>query len=101
MEPIRVIFMLILNIFIDMSCSGVPDLKFKVCCDRHDFDYAIGGSEWDRLVSDTRFLLCMRKQGSRFVYLVYYSGVYFFGWLFWRYGGKLSIYERIKAWLTN
>lgn len=38
----------------------IPDLCFTECCNRHDFDYLVGGLDDDaRRAADQRFLDCM------------------------------------------
>ena len=82
-----------------MSCTGVPDLKLKPCCEWHDKMYGRGGTSYDRYRIDRGFYRCMKRKGSKFVCHVYYHGVRLWGWLFFRYGGNASYYERFKKWL--
>ena len=77
-----------------MSCSFVPDFGLKSCCDKHDEAYRKGGTEAYRFKADYSFFLCMRKKGSKFVSFAYFFGVRLFGWLFFCYGGKKSLFER-------
>lgn len=38
----------------------IPDFGFSELCDSHDEDYNAGGSEFDRLIADTKFIARLR-----------------------------------------
>ena len=42
-----------------------PDFCFTASCDHHDFNYALGGLEKDRLKADRQFLKAMKQDTLR------------------------------------
>jgi len=67
------------------GCTGVPDFRFKTCCDLHDYDYQdLTKSKWK---ADSDFLVCMWKRKTivdKVLAPVYYTGVTLFGWFYWK-----------------
>jgi Cdc6-like AAA superfamily ATPase len=57
----------------------VPDLNFGQCCDKHDFDYGVGGSEADRLKADEEFHRCIQKHAGTTIANIYYAAVRILG----------------------
>ena len=51
-----------LPLFGDRECSNSPDLAPE-CCAYHDIDYAVGGTEQDRLVADLEMAWCFALYG--------------------------------------
>ena len=39
------------------GCTMVPDFNFCDCCNEHDVDYVIGGTEADRIKADRKLEL--------------------------------------------
>lgn len=57
------------------GCTGVPDFDFKDVCDRHDLDYAIGGTEFDRRRADQALRQGILERGHPILARVYFVGV--------------------------
>ncbi|MEM9091779.1 MAG: hypothetical protein AAGC93_23945 [Cyanobacteria bacterium P01_F01_bin.53] len=57
------------------GCTGVPDFDFKDVCDRHDLDYAAGGTEDDRLRADQVLKQGILERGHPILARVYFVGV--------------------------
>ena len=68
-----------LPLYGDRECSKSPDLAPE-CCAYHDTDYAVGGTEQDRLVADLELAWCFSLYGiDERVVWVYYRSVRKFG----------------------
>jgi hypothetical protein len=74
-----------LPLFGDRECSNSPDLA-PACCAQHDIDYAVGGTEQDRLVADLEMAWCFALHGvdERIVW-AYYRTLRKLGGSSWRY----------------
>jgi len=72
------------------GCSNAPDLNFRECCEKHDFDYRnyeITGIT--RVQADKCMRECMRKKWSLFIApWIYWTGVRCFGWIAWNKNKK-------------
>ena len=83
------------------ACSGVPDLWFKACCNRHDLAYRRGidplGRPVTRRRADAQLWWCMAKESplgrASPVAWLYWMGVRLLGWWAWRPAAPLSIEE--------
>ena len=69
----------------------VPEFFCHASCDHHDFNYWLGGSEWDRLKADNQFYKEMRKDAGwnplkQSVALTYYLAVRTCGFTCFHYG---------------
>ncbi len=86
----------------------VPELAFEEACNRHDFDYLVGGvTDAEREVADKRFYEGMRFVADdqpwfwRWLYRraawLYYRAVYRFGHdhFVWRKAGEVVTLERL------
>jgi hypothetical protein len=72
------------------GCTCVPDFTFKECCDNHDIDYCIGGTEEDRVKADEKLLNCISAKGYYSTGIVYYYGVRAFGHSAFCYRNKIT-----------
>lgn len=75
------------------GCTLWPDLDYKNCCDRHDHDYWIGGSYYERLRSDRQLRDCVATKGewyhpiiARLMFIGVRIGGAFFWPVRWRWG---------------
>ena len=71
----------------------VPEFFCHASCDHHDFNYWLGGSEWDRLKADNQFYTEMRKDAGwnplkLSVALTYYLAVRTCGFTCFHYADK-------------
>jgi endogenous inhibitor of DNA gyrase (YacG/DUF329 family) len=69
----------------------VPEFFCHASCNHHDFNYWIGGTEWDRLKADNQFYKEMRKDAGwnpwkLSVALTYYLAVRTCGFTCFHYG---------------
>ena len=92
------------------GCTGVPDLWFRACCERHDLAYRRGIDPFGRPVTrreaDRQLWRCMAQE-SRLgraspVAWLYWTGVRVLGRLAWRPSAPLTaeeiaILNRLKA----
>ena len=80
----------------------VPEFFCHASCDHHDFNYWLGGSEWDRLKADNQFYTEMRKDAGwnplkQSVALTYYLAVRTCGWSCFRYADKERNIDDLNA----
>jgi hypothetical protein len=61
------------------GCTCVPNFSFEECCNQHDIDYCVGGTEDDRMKADEKFRECIKEKGYFQLAWVYYRGVREFG----------------------
>jgi hypothetical protein len=74
-----------LPLFGDRECSKSPDLA-PACCAQHDIDYALGGTEQDRLVADLEMAWCFALYGvDERVVWTYYKTLRKLGGSSWTY----------------
>jgi len=80
----------------DILCNGcgpkggipVPEFVFAESCDRHDFDYWLGHTEFDRLRADWRFRAAMMADAGRCPW-----------WSRWWYRWVADVYYRaVRRW---
>ncbi len=60
-----------------------PDWLFEASCRHHDFNYALGGDEFDRERADKQFYQAMRRDARR-AFLAWRWWYYLMAWLYWR-----------------
>ena len=82
----------------------VPEFFCHASCDHHDFNYWLGGSEWDRLKADNQFYREMRKDAGwnplkQSVALTYYLAVRTCGFTCFHYGEERNMDDLEK--ITN
>lgn len=86
------------------------DWFFYASCNRHDFNYMVGGNEWDRFISDLKFLGRMIVDSFRDVRFVlirfpiaflFYFAVRIGGWYPFRYGKKANNRDELFQYLRE
>jgi hypothetical protein len=73
----------------------VPDFRFRACCDQHDYNYWLGGSESERAKADWQFFVAMLDDAAKLprprswwhvvLSVTYYLAVRVAGWWFFGY----------------
>ena len=74
-------------------CTGVPDGSARMCCRRHDEDYA---AKVPRAEADRRFRRCLRRSKMPIRSMVYWVGVRLFGWWFYH-----QIGDRVRGFVKG
>jgi len=59
------------------GCTGVPDLDFRACCEKHDFAYRNG--TLSRAEADRELRRCIADHGYLLLPWIYWIGVRLFG----------------------
>ena len=66
------------------GCNDAPDLNFRLCCERHDRAYAVGGRPSRRKHADAVLRYCISSHGHPILAWVYWIAVRLFGGKHWR-----------------
>ena len=72
-------------------CTMVPDFDIGDICEKHDEDYARGGTSDDRKRADRKFRDRIRRRGRPILAEIYYIGVRTFGSNFFKYSETDSL----------
>lgn len=92
----------------NIKALHLEDKLLNASCRHHDFNYSRGGSQLDRFVADSDFMIEMMldiKQSSMSIKkkktyirrsILFYILVRTFGWISFRYGRYLTLGEIIK-----
>lgn len=81
------------------GCDSFPDgigpLSWKHCCDLHDISYTIGGSPFERVLSDFNLGTCVWNEAG-LVGVLMCLGVLTFGWLFYNFNGGPNVITQVR-----